>query len=117
MPGKGRRVASRQAQLGRRRRRQNRGPGGTQTSERPAEDSRNQAAKTAATTVEEPPEPAPDGRATAPSRSASPAAQPRPARTRAERPPAYNYIAPELRRIVILAGILTIVLIVLAFFI
>ncbi len=99
MPGKGRRMASRQAELGRRRRRQNRGVG---------------------TAVADPPESAPSPAATltAAQDSAAPAAplpQPRAAvsavprsgsRTRFDRPTAYNYVKPEMRRIFIMSGVL-----------
>ena len=97
MPGKGRRMASRQAELGRRRRRQNRGAG---------------------TAVADPPESAPSPAATLTAAQDSPAPaapQPRAAvsaaprsgsRTRFDRPTAYNYVKPEMRRIFIMSGVL-----------
>ena len=106
MPGKGRRMASRQAELGRRRRRHNRG-GNAAVAERPRASAPDGAA--APTAVEE-------------TTTAAPAAAPRPAqqtrepvegsrsrsgpRSRFDRPAAYNYVKPEVRRILIMSGVL-----------
>ena len=127
MPGKARRVASRQAQLSRRRKRQQeRNPA------EPAESpTRAQAAvsvqpevvapdtevePTTAGGIETPIEapsvpaprshrPTPQPRAVAHTAPAAPAA-----RGRRERPAAYNYIGPELRRIMALAsGVLAVI--------
>jgi len=108
MPGKARRIASRQAELNRRRKRQQRGPSGI-------------------------PPPPPvgtgvDGRevgATVPQATGATAAVPvtgrsrpgpvaaRPLRARGERPSTHNYIGSELRRIAILAGSVVAIIIVL----
>lgn len=114
MPAKGRRVASRQAQLGRRKRRSGRVPGeiapgpatidlepGGEEAE-PTTESRTPATRVA-------PRPAP---VTAGPRTGG--------QTRASarlRNDAYNYLGRELRRIGILAAVLLIVLIVLSFLI
>jgi len=117
MPDKGRRVASRQAQLGRRRRRQNRGPGGAPPVELAPEESNRRAFQPVATRVPEADGASPSAGPPASTRAVSVAAQSRSARTRTERPTAYNFVAPELRRILVLSGVLTAVLVVLAFFI
>lgn len=115
MPGKGRRVASRQAQLGRRRRKQSTdlqaGPIGALGSKIVETDSTS----SVATQTEEVAEP---------DRVESPVATPRTApvrpqrissRNRPESLNAYNYVGAELRRILILSGVLFGVLTVLAF--
>ena len=113
MPGKARRVASRQSQLNRRRRKQQRGPSGTplaapaqvEIEDGPPDDAAIQPIDTEA--------PAP-----APVRSAPVAAQSgatgavRSARVRGERPDAYNYVGPEVRRILAMASVVVVVLIV-----
>ena len=118
MPGKGKRVAARQAQLNRRRRRQARSAseGGVQTAVEEGGAvatsiaSRATAATTAAST------------SAAPSADAGPVnSQPAPAAVRPigtpsaqgrnMQPMAYTHLAGELRRILILAGIVTAVLI------
>ena len=95
MPGKGRRMASRQAELGRRRRRQNRASAAVAAP--PAGLSPN----TAHVAEQQRPTPAP-----------APAA---PSRSRGDRPAAYNYMVPEVRRISIMAGVLLVGLIALSF--
>ena len=115
MPGKGRRVASRQAQLGQRRRRHNRGPAGdslvtpqtavAETEAVSAEAEPINEKSTAATTAREP--------AQSPQVRSVP--QRNPTRARAERPVAYNYVKSEMTRILILAGVLTTVLIAITF--
>ena len=116
MPGKARRVASRQSQLNRRRRKQQRGPSGTplaapaqvEIEDGPPDDSAIQPIDTEA--------PAP-----APVRSAPVAAQSgatgavRSARVRGERPDAYNYVGPEVRRILVMASVVFVALIVIGF--
>lgn len=113
MPAKGRRIASRQAQLGRRRRQQN----------RKTEES---LAVSVAAPADIPAETAAPANAAAanPSaaESAGPAAAParaprRPAagQTRTDRSAAYTHLGSEVRRILILAGILLAVLVGLSF--
>ena len=116
MPGKARRVASRQSQLNRRRRKQQRGPSGTplaaptqvEIDDGPPDDAAIQPIETEA--------PAP-----APVRSAPVAAQSgatgavRSARVRGERPDAYNYVGPEVRRILAMASVVFVALIVIGF--
>ena len=111
MPGKSRRVASRQAQLSRRRRRQSRGPSGIPTAPGglPAAPQPNDGADARVrSSVAAAPTPLRSG-TPAPARSG-----PAMARARAERPVVYNYIGAEFRRILILFGIVLAALIVLA---
>ena len=110
MPGKGRRVASRQAELGKKRRRQTRGAASVT-----AEGSEAVAVTSAETTVptgvlETPPVVA---RSQSPVQSRSNASQANRTlpRGRLDRPAAYNYVMPELRRILIMSGTLLGVLI------
>ena len=114
MPGKDRRVAARQSQLNRRRRKQQRGPSGTppiaparvQEDDRPSDE-----------VAELPQQPGAAAPATMP--AAPVAAQPGPAgtlrsaRVRGERPDAYNYVVPEIRRILAMAGVVLVALVVL----
>jgi hypothetical protein len=116
MPGKGRRVASRQAQLGRRRKRQSRGAGGAPTAEPEIKTAPKSTADSVATEVKEPATPHQEVRAQGSPHSVAASPQTRPARARADLGLAYNYVMPELRRIGIFSGILLAVLIVLAFF-
>lgn len=118
MPGKARRIASRQAQLSRRRKRQQRGPSGiptpppagTEVDGRAVGATVPQAAEaTEAVPVTGRPRP---GSAPARPTPVSPAA--RPIRARGERPSTYNYVGSELRRILILAGSVVAIIIVLA---
>ena len=115
MPGKGRRVASRQAQVGRKRRRQIRGPSGVP----------EVGSGTAIAEPEEAAEGAPVvAEVTAPAarvrRPAAPVAAhsnvSNPARIRGDRPAATNYVKAEVRRILIMAGTLTAVLILISVF-
>ena len=117
MPAKGRRIASRQAQLGRRRRQQNRkteeslAVSVAAPADIPAETAApaNAAAAPAAST--------PAAGTTAGS-AATPARAPRrPAagQTRTDRSAAYTHLGSEMRRILILAGILLAVLVGLSF--
>ena len=117
MPGKGRRVASRQAQVGSRRRRQHRGPSGTPAGGPATANPDDEAASAVATEAPEAPAPQPKTEAAPEPRSAAPAPQRPAARTRTDRPAAYNYVTSEVRRILIVAGALTAVLVALAFFI
>lgn len=115
MPAKGRRIASRQAQLGRRRRQQNRkteeslAVSVAAPADIPAETAGPANAAAAAT-------------GSAAAESAGPAAAParaprRPAagQTRTDRSAAYTHLGSEVRRILILAGILLAVLVGLSF--
>jgi hypothetical protein len=116
MPDKGRRVASRQAQLGRRKRRQNRSPGGAPSDGTAIAIAENQQAERVATQERERITPAQDTRPVAPSRPVPTSLRRSPTRVRAERSMAYNYVGSELRRIVIIYGGLIVILVVLAFF-
>ena len=116
MPGKGRRVASRQAQLGRRRRKPARPSDGISSSQAPAAVAESQTVDAVDTQPERPVATAGANRETVPARPATAAPQ-RVPRSRTERPTAYNYVGSEVRRILIMSGILLVVLIVLAIFI
>ncbi len=118
MPGKGRRVASRQAQVGRKRRRQIRGPsgapgagGGTAIAD---QDEATEGAAAVADVT------SPVARVRQPAAPAAIAAMssnaPIPARLRGDRPAATNYVKAEVVRILIMAGTLTAVLILISFF-
>ena len=118
MASKSRRVASRQSQLTRHRKKQQRGPSGIPTEvPQPADaleqDDGETSEDTAATAVaESPPSGRPRPAAQAP--TAQPATTPRSAaRIRDERPAAYQYMGPEFRRIVAMAGTAFAVLVVL----
>ena len=114
MPGKARRVAARQSQLNRRRRKQQRGPSGTppavpaqvQVEDGPPDEVIALPQQPAA------PDP-PPMRATPVAPQPGPASQLRSARVRGERPDAYNYVGPEIRRILSMAGVVMIALVVL----
>ena len=119
MPAKGRRIASRQAQLGRRRRQQNRkteeslAVSVAAPADIPAETA-GPAANAAATG----PAAAETARASTAGPAATPARAPRrPAagQTRTDRSAAYTHLGSEMRRILILAGILLAVLVGLSF--
>jgi ApbE superfamily uncharacterized protein (UPF0280 family) len=118
MASKSRRVASRQSQLNRRRKRQQRGPSGI-----PAGAAETDSAATSADTGA-----LDDAAATAvaessPSAGARPITPPQSAqipnpprshtRIRDERPTAYQYMGPEIRRIMVMAGTAFAVLVVL----
>jgi hypothetical protein len=114
MPGKARRVAARQSQLNRRRRKQGRGPSGTpplvaaqvQVDDRPSDDVAVQPIQTAA--------PAPASiRATPAAAQHGPSSLPRSARVRGERPDAYSYVRSEIRRILAMASVVVVTLVVL----
>ena len=119
MPGKARRVASRQGQLNRKRKRQQRGPSGIPVATAvPVQEDEHAdcvdidtprapaAIPATSTTGQAPPAGA---RATPASR---PSAGPRLRRDQAS---SVNYVAPELRRILAMAGVVFVVLIALAF--
>jgi cobalamin biosynthesis Mg chelatase CobN len=122
MPAKGRRVASRQAQLGRRRRQQGRGAGSIPGSPVDVAEVNTQEADPVSPT----PQAAVVGQTANPTQSATAAAPaPAPARFRprvgaratqgqARTDQAYSHLSSELRRILILVGVLLIVLIGLA---
>lgn len=114
MPGKGRRVASRQAELGKKRRRQTRGAASV-TAEGSEAVAVTQAVTTGetavATEVRESPPVAARSQPPVRSRSNAPQANRTPTRARLDRPAAYNYVMPELRRILIMSGTLLGVLI------
>ncbi len=114
MPGKARRVAARQSQLNRKRRKQQRGPSGTppvvaaqvQVDDPPSDGIAVQPEQTAA--------PAPAStRATPTAAQPGPASPLRSARVRGERPDAYNYVGPEIRRILAMAGVVVVALVIL----
>ena len=117
MPAKGRRIASRQAQLGRRRRQQNR-----KTEESLAVSVAAPADIPAETAAPANAAVAPAASTPAAGTTAGPAAAParaprRPAagQTRTDRSAAYTHLGSEMRRILILAGILLAVLVGLSF--
>ena len=109
MAGKARRVASRQAQLNRKRKKQQRGPSGIPTASQLPQEADGPEAELAV----------PQRRASAPPRAAAvPAVDPAPGegrpaptgpapsptRARGERPPSTAYVGAELRRILIMCG-------------
>ena len=114
MAGKSRRVASRQAQLSRRRKQQQKGAGGPSIEgHAPVEvDGQGPETTTPRETVPSslPPSPTPTApaapsRVTAPSASAQPApARRAPGRSRLERPATQNYVGAEMRRILLMAS-------------
>ena len=120
MPAKGRRVASRQAQLSRRRRQQGRGAGSIPGSPVDVAEVNTQEADPVSPT----PQAAVVGQTANPTQSA-PASAPAPGRFRprvgaratqgqARTDQAYSHLSSELRRILILVGVLLIVLVGLA---
>ena len=115
MPAKGRRIASRQAQLGRRRRQQNRkteeslAVSVAAPADIPAETA---APANAAATGPAAANPAPAGPAATPARAPR---RPAAGQTRTDRSAAYTHLGSEMRRILILAGILLAVLVGLSF--
>ena len=114
MPAKGRRVASRQAQLGRRRRRAARVADDTSPVAVVAVDEDNTAVGVPSP-VAEGTAAAPVGGAPAPARATGPGRAVRnQTRNRADLPLAYTHLSSELRRILIMAGVLLVVLVVLA---
>ena len=116
MPAKGRRVASRQAQLGRKRRRQTRGPGATPLDGPSAAVVDRQPVDAEAAPAKRPVTPASGERVAAPSRPPPARPQRGTVRARGDRSMPYEYVGTELRRILILSGALIVVLIVISFF-
>ena len=135
MPGKSRRVAARQSQLNRRRKKQQRGPSGIPSGD-DAEGvavPRPTTAVAAPTRVPDVGEPDPDmgmdgegiavAGAPAPRRRSAPANSrpttqpqtPNPSRARRDRPAAYQYVGSELRRIMILSSVVVAAIISLSF--
>ena len=118
MPGKARRVASRQAQLGRKKKRQQKPDNNARPPEPVATELDGQQAESAIPQVPAPPTPTPKS-APAPARPSPVAARatqtastPTPARTRGERPASYNYVGREMRRILVLtAAVLAIIIV------
>jgi hypothetical protein len=110
MPGKGRRVASRQAELGKKRRRQTRGAGSV-TAEGSEAVAVTPGETAVATEVRESSPVVARSQSPVQSRSNAPQANRTPTRARLDRPVAYNYVMPELRRILIMSGTLLGVLI------
>lgn len=117
MKGKGRRVASRQAEIGRKRRRQSRATADVAADGHLVAEEDAPVATAAPGAQVEPQSSAPVSPQQSP-------AQPSPARSspqrnaprnRFDRPAAYNYVASEVRRILIMSGILLAVLIALSF--
>ncbi len=120
MPGKARRVASRQAQLNQRRKKQQRGPRGIPVAQPVVSPEDGQADLGVATQIPE---------SAAPTSAPSPRAQPTPAaartgpatgslapsRVRREYTTSTNYIGAELRRILVMAGVVLVVLAALTF--
>ena len=114
MPSKGKRVASRQNNLRKRRGAATRNPAArpnipaaaTAVADRPAAASAGSPAATATAPASAAPAPAP-----AP--TARPASQPR--GRRFERPAAYNHVGSELKRIGIFSGVLVVVLVAVSF--
>jgi len=119
MPGKARRVASRQAQLGRRRKRLQKGPGDVHPAQPRPPEVDGTRAEVVAVPDAETPVPAPESPSPVAARPAAAVPSPAPsrapsrARVRGERPATHNYIKAELRRILSMAGVVLAVIIVL----
>ncbi len=123
MAGKSRRVASRQAQLSRKRKKTQKGPGPAIPAPSlpvEADGKHAEAVPDAAPVVPEPAAPprSPAARRPSPVASRSPVAAGAPTRTptrvRGERPPTQQYVGAEARRIVALASVVLAVIIALA---
>ena len=118
MAGKSRRVAARQSQLNRRRKKQQRGPSGIPAAmPEPADPaSQEESSTTTAAVATTQPVQTRSVRSYAP---AAPERSPGSGRprglSREEAAPAYHYMGPEIRRIVVMAGIAFTVLVVLKF--
>ena len=118
MPAKGRRIASRQAQLGRRRRQQNRkteeslAVSVAAPADIPAETAGPANAAASNPAAAEPARSSTAGSAAAPARAPR---RPAAGQTRTDRSAAYTHLGSEMRRILILAGILLAVLVGLSF--
>ena len=125
MAGKSRRVASRQGELSRRRKRGQRGPSGIPAVAPQPQTQRNGGATavaveapeatTASPATENVPAPAPQTATASVATAAQSVAQSRgQGRTRGERPAAYNYVGSELRRIGLLSTVVVAALIVIS---
>jgi hypothetical protein len=117
MAGKSRRVASRQAQLSRRRKKAQKGPGGILPSVSVPAEVDGQHTDVAPSVVPEPPRPATSSAPSRPSPvtpgAATPAAAPTRtvSRHRGERPPTYDYVGAEMRRILLMgSGVLAVII-------
>ena len=121
MPGKARRVASRQAQLGRKRKRQQARPSDAQPAVLVPAEIEDDSTVTESQTAAEPPRPTPPPAPIRPSpvaarnNAATPASAGfrSPGRARRERPATYNYIGSEVRRILGMSSVVLAVIIVL----
>ena len=120
MAGKSRRVASRQAQLSRKRKKPQKGAAGPLSTVEVAADVDGKNAETSAPRVVEPtsPPPTPAPVSVRPATTPAGATQPTPAararrRIRGERPATHNYIGAEMRRILSLATVVLVVIVVL----
>ncbi len=126
MAGKSRRVASRQGELSRRRKRGQRGPTGVPVAATQPQAQQNggtaavtveaaeSATSTATTQARATNTQAAAGAAERPAQQPATQAQARGPRTRGERPAAYNYVGAELRRIGVLSTLVVAALIVIA---
>ena len=114
MPGKARRVAARQSQLNRRRRKQQRGPSGTPPVVAAQVHVDDPTSGEVAVQPEQTRAPVPASMPATPAAAQpGPASPPRSARVRGERPDAYTYVGPEIRRILSMAGVAVVALLVL----
>ena len=117
MAGKARRAASRQAQLNRRRKRQQRGPSGIPPPPSTGTDVDGRAVGAAVPQANEAAAATPatgrQRRSPAAARPAAVTPSAPPLRVRGERPSTYNYVGSELRRILIMAGSVVAIIIVL----
>lgn len=126
MPARGKRVASRQAQLNRRRRRQARGaadiaaPGGGDGDEAVSTAVISAPAKEAETSIATPVAADGDNSQASQARSRNSSAQEggrSPSSNRIDQALPYRHLASELRRVLILAGVVTVALIAISFII
>ena len=118
MAGKSRRVAARQSQLNRRRKKQQRGPTGIPAVAPEQADPAGQEESSATTAAVATAQPV-QTRSVRPYAPAAPERSPGNARprglSREEAAPAYQYMGPEIRRILVMAGVAFAVLVVLKF--
>ena len=117
MPGKGRRVASRQAQIGRKKRRPGRATSAVADDGHLVDVESAPVATAVPGAQAEPQSSAPVSAPQAPVQSTHAQSSPQRSapRNRLDRPAAYNYVASEVRRILIMSGVLLAVLIALSF--
>ena len=119
MAGKSRRVASRQAQLGRRRKKQQKGTTGSLPAVQVPADVEGTNAETSVSREAESSLAASAPTPVRPHRVTPPAASPNqpalaartPRRVRSERPATYNYIGAEMRRILLLATAVLVIIV------